>query len=199
MKIVNDDGVEIEVYTAEDMQAQLNPLKEAVEKTTAELTETKKALSERSGQFVQFRKLNDEAIEKLSIAERTIYDNQLALEEERNKNKIENEKRIGEMVDTLIRSKAGSDEKLFTKMKDMWSIIGIDAVTPELMETKAKMILGAISTTEPDALASVAGFSGGSWNPPAAKTENDEKSFAETEQGKQGAAELGLILETPKK
>ena len=60
------------------------------------------------------------------------------------------------------------------------------------------MILGAINATEPDLLANVAGFSGGSWNPPSAKKEED-KSFADTDSGKSLAAELGLKLEVDNK
>ena len=81
----------------------------------------------------------------------------------------------------------------------MWSIIGIDAVTPEQMDSKTKMILGAISQTEPDLLASVSGFSNGSFEPPVDKNASKtDGSFADTDKGKAIAADLGLTLE-PKK
>jgi hypothetical protein len=42
--------------------------------------------------------------------------------------KKEQEKKNKEaMVESVIRSKAGNDEKLFTKMKSMWEVFGIEA------------------------------------------------------------------------
>lgn len=202
MIITKDDGTEIEVYTAEEVQAKLQEevtkVKEPIE---TELANARKALSERAGQFAQFRKLNEETVAKLSEAERVIYENSLALEEARIAREAADKQVVDSMVETAIRAKAGKDEKLVAKMRDMWSIIGIDAVTPESIENKARMVLGAISTTEPDLLASVAGFSGSSsWTPdPVSTTTVAEKSFADTDAGKAIANELGLKLEVDKK
>jgi hypothetical protein len=203
MKIINDDGIEIEVYTAEEVQTQIAQ-KEAeftTVKTTleTELDGAKKALGERAGQFAQFRKLNEETIAKLSVAERTIYENGLALEEARLARETAEKKNYESIIDSTIRAKAGNDEKLVAKMKDMWSIIGIEAQTPDAIENKARMVMGAISTTEPDLLASVSGFSGGSWNNKPDTKINNEKSFADTDVGKAFGAELGLKLDIEKK
>ncbi len=199
MIITTDDGKELEVYTAEEVQAKVEEVSKSKEQVETELTEAKKALNERAGQFAQFRKLNDDTVAKLSAAERTIYENGLALEEARVARETSEKKIQESMVDNAIRAKAGSDEKLYTKMKDMWSIIGIEANTQEAIENKTKMVLGAISTTEPDLLASVSGFSGGAWTPEPQKTTSDEKSFADTDAGKKIANELGLKLSTDNK
>lgn len=200
-KLYDAEGIEVEAFLPDEVTAKVN---EAVttketEFTTVkkglegELTEAKKALGSRANEFAQFRKLNDDAVAKLSEAERLIYENQLALKEEREKNTVAEKARMDATVDSALRAKAGTDEKLFGKMKDMWSIIGIDAQTPEAIENKTKMILGAISSTEPDLVASVAGFSSGSWTPPEVKKEG-EKSYADTEAGKAAANALGLKL-----
>ena len=204
MKIVNDEGTEIEVYTADEVQSQIAAKEAEFGKTKAQIElerdEARKALSERTGEFAQFRKLREEDLAKLNAAERTIYENGLALEEARLARETADKKALDNMVDSTIRAKVGSDEKLFSKMKDMWAVIGIEANTPDAIENKARMVLGAISTTEPDLLANVSGFSGGSWKPETNNNDNSEnKSFADTDAGKSIAAELGLKLEIDKK
>jgi len=203
-KILNDAGEEVEVYTAEELTAAKDEAVKAKEsefgKTRAEIEaerdELKKALSDRSGEFKQFRKLNDDVVAKLSVADRTIYENGVVLEEERKKNAEFQKKNYESNIDSVLRAKAGTDEKLFAKMKETWGIIGIDAQTPQEIERKSLMVLGALRTSEPDLMASVAGFSGGSYIPPVVG--KDEKSFADTDQGKAVAKELGLILEVKK-
>ena len=163
-----------------------------------ELGGAKKALGERATEFAQFRKLNEEQLGKLTVAERTIYENGLALEEQRQKNlKLEGE-RTQAAIDTAIRAKVGTDDKLFAKVKEMWPVVAIETVTPQDIERKTLAVLGVIGTTEPDMVASVAGFGGGSYKPPVVKKEG-EVAFGETEACKAAANELGLITEPPKK
>lgn len=207
-KFFDENGTEIDGFLQADLDTKVSEAVKVKEteftaKTKTleeELATAKKNLGERANQFATFRKLNDDVVAKLSEAERTIYENGLAHEKER-EDRVAQEKINKEaLVESVIRGKAGKDEKLFSKMKDMWQVIGIEANTPEQMEQKSKMILGAISQTEPDLLASVAGFSNGSFAPPKTGDEKDgEKSFADTDKGKKIAFELGLKLETPKK
>lgn len=205
-KITQDDGTEVEVFTADEVAAQVTAAAKAKEdeflpkltQTETERDEARKALGERAGEFAQFRKLSDEAVAKLGVAERTIYENGLALQEAQEKNKKLESEKAQAMVDSALKAKAGNDTKLFDKMKELWNVIGVEATTPEQIEQKTLMVLGAIGTTQPDLLASVQGFQGGSYTPPVEKKEG-ETSFADTEAGKTGAAELGLTLEVPKK
>jgi hypothetical protein len=208
-KLYDAEGAEVEAYLPADVDTKV---KEAVTAKEAEFTPkiktleeelgtAKKNLGERANQFATFRKLNDDVVAKLSEAERTIYENGLALSKV-NEERAEADKKNKEaMVESVIRSKAGTDEKLVAKMKGMWEIFGVEANTPEQMEQKSRMILGAIGQSEPDLLASVAGFSNGSFAPPeqpGAKKEED-KTFADTPKGKAIANELGLKLEPDKK
>jgi len=198
IKVLNDNNEEIEVYTAEEVQAketEFGTIKTALE---TELAGAKSALGVRAGEFSQFRKLNDDIVAKLSVTEKALYDNGLALQEAIEKNTTAEKARIEATVDSAIRAKAGTDEKLFTKMKDMWSVIGIEATTPEAIENKTKMILGAISTTEPDLLAT-SGFTNGSWNAPGTVHKEGEKTFADTPEGQSIANELGLKLNPDEK
>lgn len=203
-KIEDDNGDEIEVYTAEEMkaatEAAIKTKEEEFGKTKiqieAERDEAKKALGERTTEFGQFRKLKDEAVEKLSVAERTLYENQKYMAEDKEKREKEEKDKIEKQVDATIRSKVGTDEKLFEKVKNLYSTIGIDATTPEEIEKKTLMSMGALNISEPNLLASI-GFSGGSFTPPGEK-KDDDKSFADTDRGKQGAGELGLKLEPDK-
>ena len=197
-KLFDAEGAEVEAFLPDEVKSQVETAVKTKEtefttvKTTLEqeLTEAKKALGARAGEFSQFRKLNDDVVNKLGVAERQIYENQLALKEEREKNTVAEKARIDSQVDSALRAKAGSDDKLFAKMKDMWSVIGIDAQTPESIETKTKMILGAISTTEPDLIASI-GFQGGSWRPPQTEKKVDD-TIPRTEAGKKLEELLGL-------
>lgn len=203
IKVTHEDK-EIEVYTADEVTARETSAVKAKEdefgktksQLDADLAEARKALDERSGEFKQFRKLNDDQVKKLSLAEKTIYENGLALQEEKEKNN-KREKEIYEgNINTVLKSKAGGDEKVAKKMREIWDVIGIDAKTPEEIERKTAMVIGAIKTTEPDLIASVAGF-GGSASVP--NKGNDEKGFGETDKGKAAAADLGLMMEPPKK
>lgn len=204
-KILDEDGVtEIEVYSADEVKTQTEAAVKAKEtefgtiKTDLEtkLGDATKALSERTGEFKQFRKLNDDVVAKLSTAERTIYENGLLLQKA-NDDRAESDKKFQEKtIDSIIRAKVGTDEKLFGKVKEMYAVIGIQAVTPEEIERKTLAAIGALGTTSPDLVASVLGING-SYKPPEVKKTDD--SFANTDKGKAGAAELGLILEPPVK
>jgi hypothetical protein len=202
MKVTNDAGEEIEVYTAEELQAAVTAkegeLTPKLTQAQQDLEEARTALGARATEFSQFRKLNDEQVKKLTIAERTIYENGLALEEERQRREASEKATREAQVDSALRAKVGTDDKLFTKAKEMWAIIGIDPKTPEEVERKVLMVLGAIGTTEPNLVAAVPGFTGGTYIPPVTKKEGEGESFADTEQGKAAAAELGLTLEKPK-
>src|ERR1035437_6568713 len=169
-KIMLDDGSEIDVFTKEEMKAAADEaVKTASDEFTVKLTDAEKqiadankALGERAGEFKQFRKLSDEAVAKLGVAERTIYDNTLLMQK-MNEDKITSEKKVLDAsVDSVIRARVGTDEKAFVKIKEMWSLLGIEAITPDQMLQKTNMILGAISMSQPDLLATVAGFGGGS-------------------------------------
>lgn len=199
-KIFNDSGEEIEVYTADEVEALKSDAIKAKEEefgTTltakeTELAEAKKALGERAGEFKQFRKLTDDTVAKLGLAEQTIYANQLAMEEMRLANEENVKKSVENSVDTAIRARVGSDDKLYTKVKEVYSVLGIRASTNDEITSKVNMAIGAIGISEPDLMTSL-GFSGGSFQPAGEKTE-ETKSYADTEAGKSLAANIGLKL-----
>lgn len=206
---VEIDGVEVEVYTTAEHTAALAATKTQVEgewkpkvdDLTGKLTEAEKAAAKRAAEFGaargEFQRLSDEQQSKLTATELTLYKNQELL--------VEKDKQLGESnktahanaVDAAIRAKVGTDQKLFEETKKMYQIIGLEDSTPEGIQKRATAALGALGTTEPNLLAS-AGFGSGSFEPPQAAGEG-EKSFADSERGKAGAAELGIILEAPKK
>lgn len=205
IKHVQDDGTEIEVFTADEVKAQQES---AVQAATAEFGKTKaeiekerddarKALGERSSEFGQFRELHKDVVDKLGAAERTIYENTLAQKKAEDV-RIEKEKTAHEnAVNNAIKTKAGTDEKLQAKIKEMWPLLNLDESTPELIESKLLTVLGAISVSAPDLVASVSGFSGGTFLPPDHKDDKD-KDFADTDKGKAIAKELGLLTGVPK-
>lgn len=205
------DGKEIEVFTPEEVTAQIaaatTKAKEDAEtefgkiKTglETELKDTKTALAERNTEFKNFRELSKDQLAKLTTTEQALYNNQKLLHDETLKRE-EGEKVSKQLqIDSALRAKAGKDDKLFGKLKELWPTLQIDAVTPEQIEQKTMMILGMINTTQPDLLASVAGFSGGSWTPPGVKQTSGDEKFGETARGKAAANELGLEIEPKKK
>lgn len=204
-KYTDKDGNEVEAFSAEEVQAQVATAVTAKEsefgKTKAQIEaerdEARVALSQRSGEFAQFRKLNEDQVKQLTEKDRIIYENGLALQQANEKAEKIQKDNLENTINGVIKAKAGDNEKLVTKIKDMWSLFGLEATTPEQIENKTKMIIGAIGSTEPDLVASVAGFSGG-FQPPVVQ-KKDGESFGDTERGKAAAAELGIILEAPKK
>lgn len=206
MKITNDVGEEIEVFTADEVTARESAaatakeaeLKPQLDKSAAELLEAKTALGKRANEFAEFRKLRDEDVAKLDEKDRIIYENQLKIKDAEERRVASEETTKKAAVAAVIKAKAGEGTKLAQKMTEMWDIISVAADTPEQIEAKALMVLGAISTTTPDLLSSANGFSGGAFLPPQPKHE-EQNSFADTENGKQFAADLGLVIEAPKK
>lgn len=207
LKIPNpsNEAEEIEVYTAAEVAERETAARTAVEgeykpkldDAHAKLTDAEKRATERAGEFAQFRKLSDDQVKALGVAERQIYENGLALEQERQKNAGFEKDRIETLKKTTVAAKVGKNEKLAAKILESWDIVNIAATTPEQVEQKTMAILGMFSTTEPDLVASVAGFGGGSFEPPKEKG-SDGTAFGETAAGKAAAADLGLIIE-PKK
>lgn len=200
MKAFDKDGEEIEVYSADELTAKINEVKGEYEpkiKTLeTDLGSAKTALASRAHEFSQFRKLRDEDVAKLSEAERTIYENGLALNKA-NEEKAEIEKKLIESrIETVIKAKTNGDENLSKKVRDMWDLIGLEALSDADMERKASMALGAVAQAEPDLIASLGGLSGGAL--PPKMEDKKEESFADTERGKSAAKELGLNLENKK-
>ncbi len=198
MQEVEINGEMVEVYTAEEHTAAVDAAKVAVEgewkpkvdTLTKDLTEAQRAAAVRSGEFKEFRKLSEEQVEKLSEAQKTIYQNTLLLAEKDAK-LAEGAKTSRESaVTAAIRAKV-SDEKIAAEVRKMYDIIGLDDATPEGIVARTNAALGALNTTQPDLLASI-GFSGGSFQPP--QKESDKESFADTDAGKGLAKELGLEI-----
>lgn len=204
MIIQNDAGEDVEVFTADEVTAKAAEAAAAKEAEyapkladlTGKLTDAERRAQERAGEFQNVRKLNEEQVAKLTIAERTIYENGLALDQ-LNKDRIATEETNRKnAVTSVIKAKAGNNTDLETKMTEMWDKITVDATTPEQMEAKAQMVLGAISVSSPDLVATANGFSG-SFAPPVQQRKEGD-SFADTKEGQGLAGMLGLKTETPK-
>lgn len=192
------------MYTAEEVTARETAARAAVEgeykpkldDVTAKLTEAEKAAAQRAGQFAHFRKLSDEQVEQLAEKDRIIYNNTLLLQEQQEKNVAAAKVAHDNAVVAEIRSRVGTDQKLFEEAKKMYEMIGIDDTTPEGVKARAMAALGALVTTQPDLIASAGFAAGGGFIPPVTET---KKSFADTDEGKALANDLGLIVELPKK
>lgn len=210
MIIQNDKGEDVEVFTAEDVAAREATTRTAVEnewkpKVQAEVdlrTAAEKRADDKAVQLSQqrttFEKLSEEQLTKLSDAERIIYNNQKIMADSAEREAATAKTAKENAVAAAIRAKVGTDQKLFDKAKDMYAILGLDDSSQEGIEKRVIASLGALGSTEPDLLAG-AGFSGGSFVPPVEVKKDGDKTFADSDQGKAGAAELGIILEAPKK
>jgi len=116
-KIQREDGTEIEVYSADEVKAQADAAvakaSEEFKKTEADLKAENERingiLNTRSGEFGKFRELHADVVAKLGVAERTIYENQLA-QKKADDERAEREKKDNEArVDSAIRAKVGTD------------------------------------------------------------------------------------------
>lgn len=203
MQKVEIDGQEVEVYTAAEHNAAVAAAETKLKgeydpkitDLTGKLTDAEKAAKERAGEFKEFRKLSDEQVEKLSVAERTIYQNTLLLAEKDVK-LAESAKTTRETAITAAIASKVSDAKVATEIRKMYDLIGLDDSTPEGIVARTQAALGALGANQPDLLASV-GLGGGTFEPPARQENKD--SFADTPAGKALADELGLVIEAPKK
>lgn len=203
-KFFDKDGNEVEAFTTDEHAAGITQAVTAREtEFGAKLTDAEKkiaekdaALAARAAEFGQFRKLNEETLAKLSEAERTIYQNQLLAKEESDSRAAKEKDAQEKAIDAAIKQKAGNNTALQARMKEMWTVVGVEATTPEQIEQKTAMVLGAIGATQPDLVASLPGFSGS--HLPPQKQQKEGESFADTDRGKAAGAELGLKLETPK-
>lgn len=206
---IEHEGAEIEVYTAEEVtaretaaqatartaaEAEFTPVKTDLEKRLGDATT---ALGARASEFAQLRRLSDEDKAKLTVAERTIYENQVKLDDAEKARVAAAQDAQKVQVLAVIKSKSNGNADLEKKMTEMWDIVGVQATTPEQLESKAKMVLGALSVTEPDLVATVAGFTG-SYAPPKPKKEG-EATFADSAAGAGLAGELGLLTKPPEK
>lgn len=201
---VEIDGVETEVYLAADVEAVRTEVRTAVEgeftpKLTAAQAEQKRLeglLEVRAGEFKEVRRLSEDAVAKLSVAERINYENTILIADSQKAAADANATAKKATIDSTIRAKVGSDTKLFDEARKMYDLLGLEDLTPAQIGIRADAALGAVARVQPDLLAS-AGFSGGSFEPP--KEKQEEASFADSDRGRQGANELGLVVELPKK
>lgn len=202
MQKIEIDGVETEVFTAEEVEAAKTAVKGEYEpKLTAAEAEKVRLdglLKERAEEFKGFRKLNEEQVAKLDASQRVIYENGLALEKEREINAGHAKTAKDAAIDTAIRAKVGKNDKLFEETKKMYEIVGINDTTVEGIAKRATAAFGALASDQPDLLASAGFASGGNFSPPL-EGEGDDKGFGTTEAGKDFAKKMGLIIEPPKK
>lgn len=196
------DGIETEVFTAAEVEAAKTAVKGEYEpKLTAAEAEKVRLdglLKERAEEFKGFRKLNDEQVAKLDASQRVIYENGLALEKEREINAGHAKAAKDAAIATAVRAKVGTDAKLFEEAMKMYQIITLDDTSAEGIAARATAAFGALTTSQPDLLAS-AGFTlGGGFAPPQ-EGDGEKKSFADTDAGKDFAKKMGLQTEAPKK
>ena len=206
MIIQNDAGEDVTVFTAEEVTAKETAattaaeakLKPDLDKSAAEVTRLETLLKNRAQDFAAFRTLSEEQVAKLDEKDRIIYENQVQIKNGADQRIADVAAAQKVVVTNAIKAKAGDNTKLVERMTEMYDLIGVKAETSEQIEAKVLMTLGAIGTSTPDLVASVNGFVGGSYAPPVVPG-SEEKSFADSPQGKAGASELGLTLEAPTK
>lgn len=203
--LFDKDGNEVEAFLPDEHNAaiatavtaketEFNGVKTALEGT---IVEKDKIISQRATEFQQFRKLNDEDKAKLTAAELTIYQNQEFMAKQSEEKAAAEKTAHDKSVEAAIRAKAGTDENLFTNIKNMYALIGLDDSVAGGIDQRLTAALGALGSTQPDLVAKVQGFSGGSYKPPVVEKEG-EPSYADTPAGQAAAKEFGLLTEAPK-
>lgn len=204
MKFKQEDGTEIDVFTAEEVTAREAAVRTAVEgEYKPQLTEAQQKLNEaniaaakRAEEFGQFRKLSDEQVAKLDEAQRIVYQNGLLLQQERDKNAEATKVARETSISAAIRTRVGTDQKVFDKVRSMYDLVTLADQSPEQIAARVAAAVGALGQTEPDLLASIGLTASGGYQPP--QQQQGDKTFADSEAGKAGAAALGLMTEAPK-
>lgn len=204
MQKVEIDGVEVEVYTATEHTAAVDAAKAAVQaeydpKLSAaenEKIRLEGLLEVRAGEIKGIKRLSDEAVAKLSVAERVNYDNTIKIAEQQEKSEKDAAEAKKNTITTVIKAKVGNDVKLLEEATKMYGLVGLDDTTPEQIAIRVDAAIGALARTQPNLLAT-AGFSSvGDFRPPV--QDDTQKSYADTPEGKEAAKKFGLITELPK-
>lgn len=202
MKITNDEGVEVEVFTQEERDAFVAA---EVEKKVGETkTDYETRIKEREDYFVkqgqnagQLRKINEETIAKMSIVEREKAELINKLVDTEAARAASEKKVIDDRVEATIKAKANGNADLEAKIRANMEFVNITPTSAEQVETKVGFALGAVYQQNPDILA-IAAAHGGTVYPGGKKPEEKKESFADTARGKEIAAASGFILEIPK-
>lgn len=205
MQTVEINGEQVEVYTAAEQTAAVDAAKREVEgqfvpKLTAAETETKRLeglLEVRAGEIKGIKKLSDDAVAKLTVADRVIYENGLELAAVNERNAAATKAAKETTIAAVIRSKVGNDAKLLEEATKMYGLVQLEDASPEQIAVRVDAAIGALGRTQPDLLAAAGFASVGDFRPPVA-ADAGGKSYADTPEGKAAAARLGGITEIPK-
>ena len=192
------DGKEVEFYSADDLAAAKTAVEGEWKPKVDELTgKLEKAISDgrsKSKSITDFKELTDAQYAKLGEAEQTIYDNQKLIADQGKIISAADQKAYDSARAGVISKVANGNKDLVEKITAMYDLVGLEDDTPEKMEIRARAARGALGETQPDLLNSL-GFVGGGWAPkPKEDTSDGKKTFADTDAGKAGAAELGLKI-----
>ena len=204
MKIMNDEGEEIEVFTAAERDAHANTLIEAkVGETTKEFEARIKEEDEayalqrdRVGGLIQ---LTETQKAKLTDNEKVIYANQERVEADRVKVETDTKTHWDNEVEKEIKAKANGNADLEAKMRANLAFINIDARSAEQVAAKVALARGGVFEQNPDLLAVAGGFSGTVY-PGGQKPTEKKESFADTPKAQQIAGQFpGWDLSDPTK
>lgn len=202
MKYLGEDGVEVEAFTAEERDAHTNAIVEqklSEERAIheAKLKERDEISEAQKGNIGRLRVLTETQKNELSEAQKTIYENQQSIEQDRVDRENADKARADALLDAEVKAKSNGNPDLEKKIRDNLSLINIDARTPEQITAKVALARGGVFEQNPDMLAVVGGYTGSVYPGGDRPTERKE-SFADTPQGKAMGEALGLTMEVPK-
>lgn len=196
-KLFDAEGNEVEAFTAEERDAHVAAeVEKKVGETKAEyearIKEKEEAFELQKGNLGRLVQLTETQKNKLSEAEKAIYENQMRMEEDRKKAEDAIKARWEAEVEKEVKAKSLGNPDLEKKIRDNLALVNIEPTTIEQVQAKVALARGGVFEQTPDLLATVGGFTGGVYpNTPVV----EKKSHADTPEGKKAMEAMGMITD----
>lgn len=199
MKILNDEGTEIEVFTAEERDAYAaTQVEQKVGETKSEyetrIKEMGAIMDEQKVNFTKVRERDKDAVAKMSQLERELYESNIARQKADEEKATAEKQRFDAMVESEIKAKAAGNKDLEDKIRANMAFISIDARTPEQVQAKVALARGGVFEQHPDMLAVAGGYTGSVY-PGGVRPDDAKKSYADTPEGQAAMKAAGFLTD----
>jgi hypothetical protein len=199
MKIENDEGKEIEVFTAEEVAAREKAAGEAVGKTEgeknaalqAELEKARRVLSEKTDNFKKLHEMTEEEKSKMSAAQiesakrmEAAETRASALEEEIKKDKTTRSDKAREKA---LARYSGTDEKVKEKLVENYKLINLPEGDEDEINRKVEAAWNMMGVGKPKVNPLNQSWQGDAPN------KGSSENFAESERGKAALKNMGEL------
>lgn len=193
IKITDDDGKEMEVYTPEELAAE-KTARETAEKTVGELqtklTSQERVLAEKNENFKRFKDLTEEDKAKMTADQietsRALDNERTAREALEAEIKTDKATKITKATDRAVAAYSGGNEDLKKQLEENITLVALEVTDEDSAMKKVELAYNMLGIGKPKINPLHQTWNG---TPPGTQPEK----FTETERGKAAASEMGDI------